>query len=75
MDGPKQARKQGRRRPETDALGEGVLCVSPKQEFFKQAHKNKEDRPQHSPTQQLLAMQRKVTKGIPAEGGDQANQC
>ena len=55
-------------------MRERVLRVAPEQKFFKQAHKNKEDRPEHSPTQQLLAMQRKAAEGIPAEGHNHANQ-
>src|SRR6266446_3619039 len=74
MNGPKRARKHNSCGPETDALRQRILRVSPKQEFLKQAHKNKENRPQHSPTQQLLAVQGKAPKGIPAKGGDQANQ-
>src|SRR6266704_674305 len=74
MNGPERARKHNSSGPETDAVRECVLRVSPKQEFLKQAHKNKEDRPQHSPTQQLLALQGKAAKGIPAKSRYQANQ-
>src|SRR6266568_6050552 len=74
MNGPKRARKHNSGGPETDAVRECVLRVSPKQEFLKQAHKNKENRPQHSPTQQLLALQGKAAKGIPSKGRYQAHQ-
>ncbi len=74
MNGPKRARKHNSCGPKTDALRERILRVPSKQEFLKQTYKNKEDRPQHSPTQQLLALQGKAAKGIPAKGGDQANQ-
>src|SRR6266699_2547217 len=74
MNGPKRARKHNSGGPETDAVRECVLRVSPKQEFLKQAHKNKENRPQHSPTQQLLALQGKAAKGIPSKGRYQAYQ-
>src|ERR1700731_2844391 len=59
MDSPKRARKHNRCRPEADAPRERVLRISSKREFFKQAHKHKEDSPQYSPTNQLFAMQRK----------------
>jgi len=55
---------------ETDTIRERVLRVSPKQEFFKQATKTKRQ-PTIFPTQQLFAMQRNITKGIPAKGSYQ----
>src|SRR6266702_1906493 len=74
MNGPKRARKHNSGGPEAYAVRECVLRVTPKQEFLKQAHKNEEDRPQHSPTQQLLAQQGQPAKGIPAKSCYQANQ-
>src|SRR6266567_9318740 len=74
MNGPKRARKHNSCGPKTDALRERILRVPSKQEFLKQTYKNKEDRPQHSPTQQLLALQGKAAKGIPAKSRYQAHQ-
>src|SRR5579885_1030565 len=54
MNRTKQERKQNGRRPEADAVGQGVLRVSSKREFFKEPHENKK-RAQKTPQRSATA--------------------
>src|SRR5580704_822709 len=55
VHGAKGAGKQNRRRPESDPIGKCVLSVAAEQELFEQTRKNKNNRPQDAPAQQLPA--------------------
>jgi len=55
-------------------LSASVYCVYPRNVNSSNKPTKTKKTAQNSPTQKLFAMQRNVSKGIPAKGGDQANQ-
>src|ERR1700687_1403679 len=61
-------------RPESDAIGESVLCVAAEQELFEHPDDNEEPPPEKPPTEHVQTVKRESPERISAECCDQPDQ-
>src|SRR5207237_9673987 len=72
--GPKHERETNGSGPESNSSRQCVLCVSAKQELFRQPYKNEGQGPQRSPAEQPGTVQEQHSKGVSAKRGYQPDQ-